>query len=48
LEVGASIGIAIAPKNGSDPRTIMQSADAALYASKENGRGQVRLWESAA
>jgi diguanylate cyclase (GGDEF)-like protein len=48
LEVGASIGIAIAPQNGTDPRTIMQSADAALYASKENGRGQVRVWESAA
>lgn len=48
LGIGASIGIAIAPHNGSNPRTIMHSADAALYSSKKNGRGRAVVWENAA
>lgn len=39
-QVGISIGIAIAPKDGRKDETIMALADAALYRAKEQGRGQ--------
>jgi len=39
-EVGISIGIAVAPKDGRKSETIMAQADAALYRAKELGRGQ--------
>ena len=35
---GASIGIALAPKDGSDPEEIMKNADLALYSAKSSGR----------
>jgi diguanylate cyclase (GGDEF)-like protein len=34
LEVGCSIGIAIAPDDGADPATLLQRADVAMYAAK--------------
>jgi diguanylate cyclase (GGDEF)-like protein len=45
LVVGASIGIAIAPNDGSDPDRLMKNADMALYRAKEDGRGIYRFFE---
>ncbi|MDE1159616.1 MAG: PAS domain S-box protein [Neorhizobium sp.] len=39
MSVGMSIGIAIAPTDGSTPDELLRAADAALYRSKQNGRG---------
>lgn len=46
LEVGASVGIALAPQDGRTPELLAQSADVALYAAKEAGRGTWRLFET--
>ena len=35
---GASIGIALAPKNGFNPEELMKNADLALYSAKTSGR----------
>ena len=43
--VGASIGIAIAPEDGSTPADLMKSADLALYRAKEEGRDTFRFFE---
>jgi diguanylate cyclase (GGDEF)-like protein len=40
--VHASIGIAEAPRDGSDPRALLQCADLALYAAKAAGRATWR------
>lgn len=40
VDVGISLGIATAPENGASARPIMATADRALYASKEGGRGR--------
>jgi diguanylate cyclase (GGDEF)-like protein len=39
LEVGASIGIAIAPQDGDDVDTLIQRADVAMYVAKSTFRG---------
>ncbi|MCC2971507.1 diguanylate cyclase [Massilia sp. IC2-476] len=39
--VGASIGAAVFPHNGTDLEGLMQAADDALYASKHGGRGML-------
>jgi diguanylate cyclase (GGDEF)-like protein len=39
--VGASIGVACFPQNGSDIDMLVEAADEALYQSKEGGRGMV-------
>ncbi len=44
-EVGLSIGVATAPNRGDNAEALMASADAALYYSKENGRGQTAFAE---
>jgi diguanylate cyclase (GGDEF)-like protein len=38
LEVSASVGIALAPRHGTDVDTLMQRADVAMYAAKEERR----------
>jgi diguanylate cyclase (GGDEF)-like protein len=43
--VGTSIGIAIAPSDGTDPNQLMKNADLALYRSKADGRNIYRFFE---
>lgn len=45
LSVGLSVGIAIYPDDGDEPKALMSSADAALYRAKQDGRGVFRLFE---
>lgn len=39
ISIGMSIGIAVAPTDGETPDDLLRAADAALYRSKQNGRG---------
>ncbi|MFN3611874.1 putative bifunctional diguanylate cyclase/phosphodiesterase [Tepidimonas sp.] len=39
IQMGVSIGIALAPEHGTEAETLMGAADAALYRAKELGRG---------
>jgi diguanylate cyclase (GGDEF)-like protein/PAS domain S-box-containing protein len=43
--VGMSIGIAIAPEDGTDPHQLLKNADMALYRAKADGRGVYRFFE---
>ena len=45
LQVGASIGVAVAPQHGSDSETLLSRADMALYAAKAAGKNTFRLFE---
>ncbi|MBY0295501.1 MAG: EAL domain-containing protein [Methylobacterium sp.] len=45
LNVGTSIGIALAPSDGASPEQLMRNADLALYGAKEDGRGGYRMFE---
>ncbi len=40
-DIGLSVGISIAPKDGRDGETLAAAADAALYYAKQNGRGHM-------
>lgn len=43
--IGASVGVAQAPKHGADEATILRNADLALYKAKEDGRNCVRFFD---
>jgi diguanylate cyclase (GGDEF)-like protein/PAS domain S-box-containing protein len=43
--VGASVGIGFYPEDGRDASAIQKHADIAMYAAKEAGRGQVRVFK---
>ena len=45
VTIGVSIGIAVGPRDGSDPEALMQNADLALYRAKQDGRGTFRMFE---
>lgn len=44
--IGASAGVAIAPYDGIDSDELIRSADLALYAAKNGGRGRFRFYSS--
>jgi diguanylate cyclase (GGDEF)-like protein len=44
--IGASIGISLAPADGADPEALLRSADLALYRAKGQGRGDFAFFES--
>jgi EAL domain-containing protein (putative c-di-GMP-specific phosphodiesterase class I) len=41
VDIGASIGVVVAPEHGSDPDTLLGNADAAMYEAKEAAAGVV-------
>lgn len=43
--IGASVGIALYPRHGTTSDTLLERADAALYAVKHSGRNGWRQWE---
>jgi diguanylate cyclase (GGDEF)-like protein len=45
LNVGVSVGIAMAPADGLDPDALLRCADLALYRAKGDGRGTYRFFE---
>ena len=44
--LGTSIGISLAPSDGTDPETLFKNADMAMYQSKARGRGRYSFFES--
>ncbi len=44
INIGASIGIAAFPQDGSDYQTILKSADMAMYQAKEEGKNTYRFF----
>lgn len=46
LFVGTSIGIAVAPGDGTTSEQLMKAADVALYAAKKEGRGRAATFDS--
>ena len=45
MVVGASIGIALAPRDGSNADLLLKNADMALYRAKSDGRRPWRFFE---
>jgi diguanylate cyclase (GGDEF)-like protein/PAS domain S-box-containing protein len=45
LHVGASIGVAIYPEDGTDGETLLKHADVAMYRAKDIGRGTYRFYD---
>jgi diguanylate cyclase (GGDEF)-like protein len=43
--IGASVGIAVGPNDGTTPEQIIRNADLALYRAKGDGRGTYRFFE---
>jgi diguanylate cyclase (GGDEF)-like protein len=43
--INTSIGIALAPADGTDPHELLKNADMALYGAKADGRGMFRFFE---
>jgi diguanylate cyclase (GGDEF)-like protein/PAS domain S-box-containing protein len=45
--IGASVGIALAPTDGSEPAGLIKNSDIALYEAKKRGRGAYHYFEAA-
>ena len=45
IVIGTSVGIAMAPADGTDPHELLKNADLALYTAKADGRGTYRFFE---
>lgn len=46
ISIGASIGVAVFPEHGDSAETLVDNADAAMYAAKAQGRHSVRLYSA--
>lgn len=46
LKISSSIGIAVYPDHGGDTKQLVKSADIAMYHAKQNGRDNVKIFES--
>lgn len=46
IVIGASVGIALSPNDGTDPDALLKAADLALYRAKADGRGTFRYFEA--
>ena len=44
--IGASVGIAVAPGDGTDADALLRNADLALYRAKDDGRGTYHFFQS--
>ena len=47
IEIGATIGIALAPADGANPDDLLKNADMALYRAKADGRGTLMFFDTA-
>ena len=47
VDVGATVGIAIFPQDGTDAEALLRSADIAMYRGKREGRNTYRFFEQA-
>jgi diguanylate cyclase (GGDEF)-like protein len=47
VHIGTSVGIALAPHDGTDPETLQRNADLALYGAKSEGRNALSYFEPA-
>lgn len=47
IRISSSIGIAVYPENGSEEKTLLNHADAAMYHAKQCGRNTVRFFPAA-
>jgi diguanylate cyclase (GGDEF)-like protein len=45
--IGASVGISVFPRDGMDAATLIRHADIAMYAGKNEGKGQYRFFDPA-
>lgn len=45
FRLGASVGVALFPADGSDIETLIRHADSAMYKAKAEGRNQIRLFQ---
>ncbi len=45
VAIGVSIGLALAPRDGSTAESLMMYADLAMYAAKEDGRGKIKRFK---
>ena len=46
MRIGTSVGVALAPQDGTDADHLLKSADLALYRAKAAGRGACRFFEA--
>jgi len=45
VTIGVSVGVAVAPDDGTDPYQLLKNADLALYRAKLDGRGCIRFFQ---